>query len=221
MPIPSDYPTPARTTAKDRALSQLQKWIIEGTLQPDEKLNDAEIANALGVSRTPVREALQLLEAQGLVQMFPGKDTRVTTINKHEISKLYEPLEALHAVAVKSAANNIQPEQIRQLRELNLSFSESIMDKDPYQALKYDEQFHDLILEIADNPYIISFCSSLQMHIRRFKFLFLNQPLGQTQTAVHEHEEIIQALEVQDAEKAARIIKQNLTRPLHEFEGQL
>jgi len=221
MPIPSDYPTPARTTAKDRALSQLQKWIIEGTLQPGEKLQDAEIANALGVSRTPVREALQLLEAQGLVQMFPGKDTRVTPIDREQVSKLYAPLEALHAVAVTVAVGQIQPEQIQQLRELNRSFNQCIMDKDPYQALDFDEEFHSLILEIADNPYITSFCSSLQMHIRRLKFLFLNRSFGQTQTAVQEHEQIIKALEAQDAEAAARIMKLNLTRPLLELEQLL
>ncbi|WP_312876358.1 GntR family transcriptional regulator [Paenibacillus agri] len=218
MPIPSDYPKPTRSTAKDLALSQLKKWIIEGTLQPDEKLNDAALAAAIGVSRTPVREALQLLEAQGLVQMFPGKDTRVTTIDKDHISKLYAPLGVLHALAVETAAQRIEPEQIQQLRELNRLFTQSIKDKDLYQALEYDEEFHNLIMEIGDNPYIVSFCSSLQIHIRRFKYFFLKQPLGQTLAAAEEHEQIIQALEEHDSDTASRIVKQNLLRPLAEFE---
>ncbi|MFD0710450.1 GntR family transcriptional regulator [Paenibacillus sp. GCM10027626] len=217
MPIPTNYETPVRTSAKDRALSQLQKWIIDGTLQPDEKLNDAELAAALGVSRTPVREALQLLEVQGLVQMYPGKDTRVTTIDKEMIGKLYATLGALHALAAETAAQLIEPGQIEQLRELNAAFARAIKAKDIYQALEYDEEFHNLIVELSDNPYTVSFCSSLQMHIRRFKFVFLKQPLGQTMAAAEEHEQIIDALEKRDAQAASRLIKQNLSRPLEEY----
>ena len=77
MPIPTNFAVPGRISAKDRSFSQIQRWIIDGTLQPGEKLNDADLAGALGVSRTPIREALQLLEGQGLVEMHPGKDTRV------------------------------------------------------------------------------------------------------------------------------------------------
>jgi DNA-binding GntR family transcriptional regulator len=74
MPVPKHFSSPMRITAKERALSQIQKWIIDGTLQPGEKLLDAELAESLAVSRTPVREALQLLEVQGLVEMHPGRE---------------------------------------------------------------------------------------------------------------------------------------------------
>lgn len=217
MPIPSNYPAPARASAKELALTQLQQWIIEGTLQPGEKLNDAELAAALGVSRTPVREALQLLEVQGLVQMFPGKDTRVTTIDKDQINKLYAPLAVLQALAVETTVQRIQPEHIQQLRELNRQFNQYVLDGDLRQAIEYDEAFHLLIVELAGNPYIVSICSSLFIHIRRFKYIFLKKPLLQTQTALEEHEKIIQALENGDAELAAQIIKQNLTRPMADY----
>lgn len=82
MPVPHNFSSPVRMSAKERALSQIQRWIIEGTLEPGEKLIDAELAESLGVSRTPIREALQLLEVQGLVSMHPGKETRVMIIEK-------------------------------------------------------------------------------------------------------------------------------------------
>ncbi|GLI07019.1 GntR family transcriptional regulator [Paenibacillus tyrfis] len=218
MPIPKDYLTPVRLSAKDKTLAQLQKWIIEGTMQPDEKLNDAEISAALGVSRTPVREALQILEMQGLVQMFPGKDTRVTTIDKANILKLYPTLAALHALAAETAARLIQPEQVRQLHELNDSFAKYVEDNDLYQAVEYDEKFHNMIVDISDNPYIVSFSSSLQMHIRRYKYIFLKRPLGESQAAAHEHREIIGALEAHDSEGAAHFMKKNLLRPLEQIQ---
>ncbi|MEC1737002.1 GntR family transcriptional regulator [Bacillus mojavensis] len=87
MPIPSNAPKPKRQTAKKLAFEQIQKWIVEGVLMPGEKLNDDALAKALGVSRTPVREALQLLEMQGFVEMSPGKETRISQIEKKMSSK--------------------------------------------------------------------------------------------------------------------------------------
>ena len=88
MPIPTDHAKPLRISAKENAFNQLQQWIIDGTLHPGEKLNDTELAGALGVSRTPIRESLQLLEVQGFVKMYPGKATQVTEVDKESITDL-------------------------------------------------------------------------------------------------------------------------------------
>jgi len=217
MPIPHNYSAPARMSAKERALSQLQRWMIDGTFQPGEKLIDAELADALGVSRTPVREALQLLEIQGLVEMHPGKDTRVTMIRKDDILHLYSTLAALHGLAAELAAPRIVPAQLEQLRGMNAQFREAIGSGQPYQAMEADESFHNLIVDISDNPYVASFSSSLQIHIRRFKYVFLKQPVGATLTSVNEHEELIRALENRDSKAAAEAMKQNLLRPMREL----
>ncbi|OXM87727.1 GntR family transcriptional regulator [Paenibacillus rigui] len=217
MPIPSNFSTPVRMSAKERALSQIQRWIIDGTIQPGEKLIDAELAEALGVSRTPVREALQLLEVQGLVEMHPGKDTKVRTIEKDDILKMYPTLAALHALAAELATGLILPAQIEQLKELNARFSEAIEREQPYQAMEWDEQFHNLIVEASDNPYIASYSASLQIHIRRFKYVFLKQPVTGTRSSVEEHAALIDALEQKDAGTASAVMKQNLIRPMGEL----
>ncbi|CAG7647496.1 HTH-type transcriptional repressor RspR [Paenibacillus allorhizosphaerae] len=217
MPIPSNFSTPARMSAKERALSQIQRWIIDGTLQPGEKLIDADLADALGVSRTPIREALQLLEMQSLVEMHPGKDTRVKTIEKDDVLKMYPTLAALHSLAAELAAPLIIPGQIEQLKELNARFSQAIELGQPFQAMEIDEQFHNLIIDIADNPYVSSFSASLQIHIRRFKYVFLKQPVAATYASVQEHADIIQALEQGDRAAAAAVMKQNLLRPMNEL----
>lgn len=91
MPVPTDHTKPLRISAKENAFNQLQQWIIDGTLHPGEKLNDTELAGALGVSRTPIRESLQLLEVQGFVRMYPGKATQVTEVDKESITDLLPP----------------------------------------------------------------------------------------------------------------------------------
>ncbi|CAH1208881.1 HTH-type transcriptional repressor RspR [Paenibacillus plantiphilus] len=221
MPIPTSYSTPARVSAKERALSQIQRWIIDGTLQPGEKLVDAELAEALGVSRTPVREALQLLEVQGLVEMHPGRDTRVQTIEKDDILKMYTTLAALHALAAETASTLIRPEEIELLRGLNAEFAAAIENGQPYRAMEIDEQLHNLIVEVSDNSYVAAFSASLQIHIRRFKYVFLAQPVSATAASVEEHAAIIKVLEQGDHEAAASVMKQNLLRPMRELHAIL
>jgi DNA-binding GntR family transcriptional regulator len=217
MPVPKNFSTPIRMSAKEQALSQIQRWIIEGTLQPGEKLIDAELAESLSLSRTPIREAFQLLEVQGLVSMYPGKETKVTSIDKDDILKMYPTLAALHALAAEYAAKVILPAQIETLKELNAQFAKAIEYGQPYQAMELDEQFHNLIVEASDNAYVASFSASLQIHIRRFKYVFLKQPVSGTLVSVDEHASIILALEKHDAEAASAAMKQNLIRPMHEL----
>ncbi|RTE05466.1 GntR family transcriptional regulator [Paenibacillus whitsoniae] len=221
MPVPKNFVSPARISAKERAFSQIQRWIIDGTLQPGEKLIDAELAESLGVSRTPIREAFQLLEVQGLVSMHPGKETKVTEIEKDDIFKMYSTMAALQALAAEVSAKIIVPEQIEQLRAINLEFESSIKSGQAYQAMEADEQFHNLIIELSDNPYIASFSSSLQIHIRRFKYVFLKQPITATQASVDEHATIIAAFENNDSKRAQGMMKQNFIRPMQELHGLL
>jgi DNA-binding GntR family transcriptional regulator len=217
MPIPSHYSTPIRMSAKERAYSQIQRWVIDGTLQPGERLGDAELAEALGVSRTPIREALQLLEVQGLVEVHPGNYTKVKRMEKTDILKMYPTLAALHGLAAEMATAAVQVEHIDQLKSINAQFSDAIEQGQPYQAMELDEQFHNLIIEISDNPYVSTFSLSLQMHIRRFKYLFLKQPVAATLASVQEHDAIIDAMENGEREQASELMKQNLLRPMREL----
>nr|MDH3161656.1 GntR family transcriptional regulator [Bacillus licheniformis] len=104
MPIPKNYTPQVRLSAKEKAFHQLRRWIVDGTLEPGEKVTDVDLAEALGVSRTPVREALQLLESQGFVEMKPGKETKITLIHPDDALAVYPPLAHLQALAAELAA---------------------------------------------------------------------------------------------------------------------
>lgn len=217
IPIPKNFVSPVRMSAKERAFSQIQRWIIDGTLQPGEKIIDAELAESLAVSRTPIREAFQLLEAQGLVSMHPGKETKVTEIERGDILNMYSTMAALQSLAAETTAAVITPEQIKRLRAINLDFADCIRGDDAYLAMEVDEQFHNLIVELSRNPYVSSFSASLQIHIRRFKYVFLKQPIAETQTSVDEHAAIIEAFEQRDGKRAQEIMKRNFIRPMQEL----
>ncbi|HIX42125.1 GntR family transcriptional regulator [Kurthia sp. 3B1D] len=215
MPIPKDFMKPARLSAKERAFLQLQEWIIDGTLQPLEKLNDAELATALGVSRTPVREALQLLNAQGFVEMHPGVATQVTAVNNADVEKILPVLAALQALAAEEVSQKgVTASFIQQLRAKNAEFALAIESQNFYLALKLDDELHTLIIQEAENEYIANPVSNFQAHVRR---LFFHNSIILTAQSVVEHEKLIASLEAQDAETAHAITKQNWVRATEEY----
>ncbi|MFC3041729.1 GntR family transcriptional regulator [Virgibacillus xinjiangensis] len=214
MPIPTDHSKPVRQTAKENAFNQLQQWIIDGTLLPGEKLNDTELANALGVSRTPVRESLQLLEAQGFVEMFPGKATQVTEVDREAIKDLLPPLAALQALSAELAVEHITEDTIDLLERTNDRFAKAIHSENYYSALKIDEEFHQIIVDTANNSYIHDIIGKLQAHVRR---QFFHNSIVLTEDSIREHSEIIDLLKKQDKDSLTPIMKGNWLRAIEEF----
>ncbi len=214
MPIPTDHAKPIRITAKENAFNQLQQWIIDGTLHPGEKLNDTELAGALGVSRTPIRESLQLLEVQGFVKMYPGKATQVTEVDKNSITELLPPLAALQALSAELAIPHLTEETIALLESTNERFAEAVYTKNYFSALKIDEEFHQIVVDMANNSYILSMVASLQAHVRR---LFFHNSIVLTEQSIEEHSQVIKLLKERDATHVAAIMRNNWLRAIDEF----
>ena len=215
MPVPANHSKPVRQSAKESAFNQIQQWIIEGTLLPGVKRNVSEIAESLGVSRTPVRESLQLLEVQGFVKMFPGKATQVTEIKRDAINDLLPPLAALQALSAELAIEHLTEEHVSQLKQINDQFAQTIQSKNEYAALKVDEEFHQVIVDIARNPYIHNVLESLQAHVRRH---FFYNSIVLEEKSIEEHDQIIEAMRKGNKEKASATMKENWLRTLKEFE---
>ncbi|QFG00602.1 GntR family transcriptional regulator [Psychrobacillus glaciei] len=214
MPIPVNHTKPVRTTAKRHAFNQLQQWIIDGTLQPDEKLNDIELAQALGVSRTPIRESLQLLESQGFVTMQPGRATQVTAVETHDINNLLPPLAVLQALAVELSIQNMDDATLELLEEKNTEFADALYAKEFTTALKVDEEFHQIIVDSANNPYILSMIEMLQAHVRR---LFYYEKIVLREHSIKQHAEIIRLLREKDSQKVAETMRANWIYTIEEF----
>jgi DNA-binding GntR family transcriptional regulator len=214
VPIPTDITKPVRKTAKENAFDQLQEWIIDGTLQPGEKLNDTELAQALGVSRTPVRESLQLLEVQRFVKMYPGKATQVTEVDKESISDLLPPLAALQALTAELAIPCLTQETITILENTNERFADAVLAEDYFSALKIDEEFHQIFVDTADNPYIKTMIASLQVHVRR---LFFHNSIVLTKKSIEEHASIIELMKKRDVTGVSALMRKNWVRAIEEF----
>lgn len=206
MPIPSAAGgAEPRQTAKERVYNVLRDWIVEGTLVPGEKVNDMEIAAYFGVSRTPVREAIQLLADQRLIDIFPGRESRVAPTDQAKLLEVYIIMAELHALAVRFAYDKITPEHILELEQVNERMAQAWRAHDREQIRAADEQFHQVFFRLADNDFLSRFANTLLAHVRRMENLFFTL----NGNSVTEHEALLEALRKKDLELAVTRVKEN------------
>lgn len=218
MRIPTGEAFFSRISVKQGIYETIKDWIIERRLKPGERIYDTELAAYFKVSRTPVREALQLLETQKLVKTYPGKATFVTELETDNIEKWYQPMATLQQLAVTLAADKITSVQMEQLRLAEEVFKECVKEqKNPMPLLKADKEFHSCILDAADNEYIKDFCDVLWIHIQRLEFSFFRDtPM---EASIDEHEQLIRALERKDGYFASLCMKAHWERTMLVING--
>jgi DNA-binding GntR family transcriptional regulator len=211
MPVPSDIAPIPRRSAREAVFERLQSWIEEGLLAPGEVIKDAELAQQLGVSRTPVREALQMLEQHGLVEMQPGRLTRVTDTAPEDIALVYAPLSALQALAAELATPQTNPADLDEMRAHNARLLAAVEANDAVAAREADRAFHDVLLRRVGNPYLSSAIEPMLTHIRRLEALYFTE-LEPGHRSYEEHQRIIDAVAAGDAEAARETTRANFHR---------
>lgn len=219
MPIPADHRAEAPKTAKKRVYDALKDWIIDGILQPGEKISDSEIAEHFSVSRTPVREAFQMLAEQKLIEVFPGKESIVSPIDVKQSEENYRLLADLHGDALLFAFDKITPEDIDKLIEYNKKLQESAEKEDINNILKYDYLFHRIFVSLADNSFLEKFTDTLTFQVTRVERLFFKKyPI---ENVIADHEDIISAVSSGNKDMAFTKIRENWLHTLSIIKNEI
>ena len=199
----------AVTTNADAIEAVLRERIECGELAPATRLADADLAHELGVSRTPVREALLRLAREGLVDIAPGRWTRVSAFGDDDAHQIFGPYAALHGVAAASAAARCGPADVEALRACNAALRRAIRDRDAEGARAADERFHDLIVELAANPHLARAVAPLRSLARRYELVHFSRA-APARESHEQHERIIDALAAADGAAAERLTRENM-----------
>lgn len=208
MPIPAKRSDSAPKTARERIYSELKRWIVDGTLQPEEKISDWELAEYFSVSRTPIREAMQQLADQKLIDIYPGKESRVAPINFERAKQAYQILAALYSLALEVAFPSITADMVVKMREINKQFNQHLGRHDSVGAHQLDKQFHSIFLRVVPNEFLSNFIDILDCHVERIERLYYSSEIMR-KNSVSKHEAIIVAIEQNDLETAIRVTKEN------------
>lgn len=221
MPIPKQQPDSFPKTAKERVYSVMREWIVDGTLKPEEKIYDKDIAEYFSVSRTPVREAFQMLAEQQLIIISPGKESRVSSIDPKSIKEAYEILASLEAIAIKYATANISPSELSALKETTEALKRAMSDGDAKSANAADHQFHETILKLSGNTFLYRFCDALETYVSRMEYqVFSGQGITELlPQSLQEHEQMISAIEAGDEALAMKAMSENWLHTISHIEA--
>lgn len=216
MPIPTAIvPYAGDMPAREKVLTTVRTWIVEGDLAPGEIIRDAEIAQALNVSRTPVREALLQLRAESLVEMKPKGWTQVKLLDQREAEKLLPVVIDLEALAARLAAANpsrdlgIAEQAQRALTEMVEQAGATISAEWAQEILQANDRFHTAIATIADNPFLTGALLPLKALLRRYERIYFGRAVTIEEASLREHDEIIEAIRDGDGDRAASLAISN------------
>ena len=205
---------------RDVVFNTLRQAILRGELKPGERLMEIRLANQLGVSRTPIREAIRMLELEGLVIMIPRKGAQVAQITEKDLNDVLEVRLGLEELATRFACERIRSEALGDLYRASRKF-ESLLETDDLQALaKADVEFHDIIYQATDNARLVQLLNNLREQMYRYRIEYLKKKECYPQLLA-EHQAIITSIEGHDKQKATEITGQHINNQVDTVVGTL
>ncbi|MZP29281.1 FCD domain-containing protein [Heliobacterium undosum] len=189
LPIKLDNYRPLR----DIVFENLREAIITGVLRPGERLMEIQLAEEMGVSRTPVREAIRKLELEGFVVMVPRKGAYVSNISVKDITDVFELRAALESLAAGLAAQRITEDETEQMERLLVKTMSCFEEDNLNDLVETDIDFHDMVYRASRNQRLVQIINNLREQLRRFRTTSLSHP-GRMREAWEEHRKLVEAI---------------------------
>lgn len=202
----------------DRACQNIQEWIVTGRFKPGEQIKEENISQRLEISRPPVREALKMLEATGLVVRKPRRGVFVPLLTRKDVWEIYTLKAALYELVTELAMDVMTDAQVRELESL-VAEMERIVSEDPVDILLYQKHhkgFHNRLMGIAGNGRLNAFAANLHNQVTPFSYKSLQQK-EHLLASVRYHREIIEAIKKGDRASACRLMKRHVLDALLVF----
>ena len=190
---------------RDVVFNTLRKAILRGELKPGERLMEIQLANKLGVSRTPIREAIRKLELEGLVLMIPRKGAEVAQITEKNMQDVLEVRKALEELSVQLACERITPEQVEEMKMAAEDFRKVLKSGDVTKIAEADVKFHDIIFAATNNQRLITLLNNLREQMYRFRVEYLKQKECYPQL-LEEHDKLITLISGGEVEEACELM---------------
>lgn len=199
----------------DRVYGQLKAMAISFELKPAERINEGDFAKRLGVSRTPLREALNRLKTEGLLRFEPGKGFFCRTIDAHEIFDLYELRKSIEVAAVRCAVARAKVEDIDALLAFLDATGPEPGERSSRELVDYDEMFHERLMAMSANREMLRVLENVNARIRFVRWIDLDR--GNRATTQAEHRAILLAVKERNEEEAVRVLQKHIDRRLDQI----
>lgn len=194
-----------RRSLHDEVASRVRDMIIEGALAPGARIYEEQLAKALGVSRTPMREALKTLASEGLIELAAARGAVVKRFSPKDVRDMLDVLAVLESFAARLACKMAGDEQIAELRALHDRMTGFFKARNRLEYYKLNQEFHSGVLRLSGNAALQSAHLAIQSRLKRIRYIGNSEP-RKWDDAMSEHEQMIRRLEARDAEGLAAIL---------------
>lgn len=194
---------------REVVVETLRQAIQNGTLQPGERLMEIPLAEELGVSRTPIREAIRKLELEGFVIMVPRRGAYVANITLKDITQVFELRSALEELAAGLAAERITEEEIETLERMLVEIGEHMENKDIDRVVAADVAFHEVLYKASRNDRLVEIVHNLREQTYRFRSFSMNQP-GRLRKTWEEHRLLVEAIASHNESQARKLARMHM-----------
>ncbi len=209
----AEYPRIMRRTLHDEVLERLRDMIIEGRLEPGQRINEGQLGAQLGVSRTPLREAIKTLASEGLVEILPAKGAIVRKFSAKDLYQILEVLKTLEQLAGRMACEHASDATIEAINALHKRMIALYETRNRLEYFKINQAIHSAIVAASDNAVLMEMHGTLQSRIKRLRFIGNEGPVKWA-GAVAEHEEMMAALLKRDGAGLAEVIGRHMDATL-------
>lgn len=193
----------------DEVAERIRDLIRSGELEPNSRVNELELAERFGISRTPLREAIKILATEGLLELLPNRGARVAAVNEAEIDEMLEVIAGLEANAARLLAKRITDSEIADIAELHEVMLEAYEKRDEARYFTLNRQIHEAMMRAAKNATLAQLYAGLSSRIQRFRYAAHKTP-AQWQRAIDEHEEMLRLMIERDGEKLAALMERHI-----------
>lgn len=194
---------------RDVVFNTLRQAILKGELEPGERLMEIQLADRLGVSRTPIREAIRKLELEGLVLMIPRKGAEVAKISEKSLRDVLEVRRSLDELAIELAIERMTEEDITALEKAQEQFRTAVSDADAMTIAQCDENYHDVIYNATGNTRLVQILNNLREQMYRYRLEYIKDA-DKRQILVLEHDQILKAIKGRHVAEAKTAIREHI-----------
>ena len=196
---------------RELVYDQLKKNILTGSIVPGTRMMEIELAEKMGVSRTPVREAIRKLEKEGLVTIEPRRGAYASDISVKDLVDVLEVRENLEGFAASLAASRMSDDELNELEQITQGYSDAIKQNNTEEIIHYDEMFHKKIVESTDNKTLIQLTKTVQELTLRFRYLYYDD-FSRYENMPTEHKEIIDSIRSGDSITARKVADEHVRK---------
>jgi DNA-binding GntR family transcriptional regulator len=200
-----------KKTLHEEIANNLREMIMSGELREGDKIKENELCDMMGISKTPLREALRVLSAEGLIRLIPNRGSYVTTPTFEEIKEMFDVMVALEGVCARTAVEKMSDQDFIKLENLHQKLEKNFERKDQKEYIRQNNLYHAFVQELAGNKTLNQIVNGLRQKILLYRFQSLNLP-GRFEQSIEEHRILLTAFRNRNPKKAENLMKSHLKK---------